>query len=647
MVEATEKTQYHVTELREFTEYTFWLSAFNVNGEGALSEEITCMTFSDLPADPPQNISLEASSSSSIIVRWEPPPKESQNGIITGYKIRWRPKGKVSGSEMVTTDGSRRLYALTGLKKDKEYQIKMAAMTVNGTGPATTWLSERTLEADLDESVVPDPPSGLKAFSTDTDITIQWRPPRVNRIMVRGYTISWGKGIPDEYTQIVDDKHREFVIPQLKPNSEYVISLRAYNNIGGGRPIYETVRTKEKSYQEAVEATPLIPPVGLQSTILSSSTVVLTWQDSTLPRNQVIPDSRFYVVRYNPVEAVAASEEKDGYSYRNSTDLNVMIDDLLPATEYEFAVKVIRGRRQSGWSMVEVNRTREAAPTSAPRDLVIRHAGSNSLHLSWRPPKYTNGHINGYLIQYTTNRRVNDREWFVEAVVGDGTRATIRNLRADSKYYFKMSARNNKGYGPPGPIESFSTAKIVSDFSTRNGGLLNDSLDNSTSSEANPIILYALIAVGIGIILILVIGGMFLVKFKKAATIPANDSRSNKSYHHHHAETGTREKLNPPPPDLWIGHDQLELKDISDEGNSAICDETGETTLTSRSTSDYRATMERTRNYIQNSQYSGKNFALSFYSISKLPHIHLYRQCLSFWIYFFDFASFFVLFYFV
>ena len=59
-----------------------------------------------------------------------------------------------------------------------------------------------------------------------------------------------------------------------------------------------------------------------------------------------------------------------------------------------------------------------------------------------------------------------------------------------------------------------------------------------------------------------------------------------------------------PPPDLWIGHDQLELKDISDENGSAICDETGETTLT-RSTPDYRATMERTRNYIQNGQFSG------------------------------------------
>lgn len=188
-------SQYHVTELREFTEYTFWVSAFNANGEGAISEEINCMTFSDIPADPPQNVSLEASSSSSIIVRWQPPPKESQNGIITGYKIRFRPKNsRIASPVMVTTDGSRRLYALTNLKKDEIYQIKMAAMTVNGTGPATSWMNERTLVDDLDESVVPDPPNSLKATSSDNEITIAWLPPRLNRIMVRGYTIGWGKG---------------------------------------------------------------------------------------------------------------------------------------------------------------------------------------------------------------------------------------------------------------------------------------------------------------------------------------------------------------------------------------------------------------------------------------------------------------------
>ena len=60
-----------------------------------------------------------------------------------------------------------------------------------------------------------------------------------------------------------------------------------------------------------------------------------------------------------------------------------------------------------------------------------------------------------------------------------------------------------------------------------------------------------------------------------------------------------REKLNPPPPDLWIGHDQLELKAMDG-------DETGETTL-SRSTPDYRSasSMDRSRNYVM--PYSGKS----------------------------------------
>ena len=59
-------------------------------------------------------------------------------------------------------------------------------MTVNGTGPATSWMAEKTLVADLDESVVPEPPSGIKAMSSDTTISIAWLPPRHNRIMVRG-----------------------------------------------------------------------------------------------------------------------------------------------------------------------------------------------------------------------------------------------------------------------------------------------------------------------------------------------------------------------------------------------------------------------------------------------------------------------------
>lgn len=128
-------------------------------------------------------------------------------------------------------------------------------------------------------------------------IAVSWNPPSNQNVMVRGYTIGWGKGIPDVYSKLVDGKQRAFVIEKLEANSEYVISLRAYNQMGDGRPIYETVRTREESTPEP--PSPLIPPVGLKAIVLSSTTVVLYWTDTTLPRSQVnIGDGRFPFVFY-------------------------------------------------------------------------------------------------------------------------------------------------------------------------------------------------------------------------------------------------------------------------------------------------------------------------------------------------------------
>jgi hypothetical protein len=48
-----------------------------------------------------------------------------------------------------------------------------------------------------------------------------WAPPTSNSILVRGYTIGWGKGIPDEYTKVVDNKQRYFVIDNLSESIRY------------------------------------------------------------------------------------------------------------------------------------------------------------------------------------------------------------------------------------------------------------------------------------------------------------------------------------------------------------------------------------------------------------------------------------------
>ena len=86
-----------MTGLSPYQEYSFRLVAHNEKGAGMSTEEVVMRTLSDIPSDTVQNFTLEAASSMSIVVRWQPPPLEHQNGKITGYKIRYKKKGNRKG----------------------------------------------------------------------------------------------------------------------------------------------------------------------------------------------------------------------------------------------------------------------------------------------------------------------------------------------------------------------------------------------------------------------------------------------------------------------------------------------------------------------------------------------------------------------
>ena len=88
-------------------------------------------------------------SSTSIEVRWSPPPLEDQNGDITAYKILYRRMSLVSNSNpetMVQVDADVRSYVLEGLRKYSLYDIRVVACTAIGDGPPSDSLSIRTAE---------------------------------------------------------------------------------------------------------------------------------------------------------------------------------------------------------------------------------------------------------------------------------------------------------------------------------------------------------------------------------------------------------------------------------------------------------------------------------------------------------------------
>lgn len=126
--------------------------------------------------------------------------------------------------------------------------LRVSAITVNGTGPATDWTTAETFESDLDgknwqisckrrclirmtkcnfagslvsETTVPDVPSSLHVRPLVNSIVVSWTPPENQDIVVRGYTIGYGIGSPHAQTIKVDYKQRYYTIENLSKILHY------------------------------------------------------------------------------------------------------------------------------------------------------------------------------------------------------------------------------------------------------------------------------------------------------------------------------------------------------------------------------------------------------------------------------------------
>ncbi|XP_030388310.1 neogenin isoform X2 [Scaptodrosophila lebanonensis] len=521
-------------DLRPYTDYIISVVPFNRNGMGDPSSEIKVKTFSSTPSEPPNNVTLEVTGSSSITVHWEPPAEEDRNGQITGYKIRFR-KFK-DAPQVKSTPANIRYFELNGLDRNAEYQVKIAAMTVNGSGPFTEWNRINTLENDLDETQVPGKPIWIAIQPGANNIGLHWGPPLQPEIKIRNYVLGWGRGIPDENTIELKETERYHVLKNLESNTEYVVSLRARNVKGDGQPIYDNIKTRD---DEPVDVpVPLEVPVGLRAITMSSSSIVVYWIDTMLNKNQHVTDNRHYTVSYS----ITGSGR---YRYHNTTDLNCMINELRPNTQYEFAVKVVKGRRESAWSMSVLNSTYQNVPVTPPRELTVRLDEQNphNVIIQWLPPKHTVGQITGYNIYYTTDTTKRDRDWSIEAFSGEETMLMLPNLKPYTTYYFKVQARTTKGSNnaPFSALVAYTTSAAV----------IMQEADTIAKGVDNEKLLIIIICATVLVMVFLLIGLLLLCRRKPQSS----PEHTKKSYQKNNAGV-------PKPPDLWIHHDQMELKNI-------------------------------------------------------------------------------------
>ncbi|XP_054901445.1 roundabout homolog 1 isoform X4 [Poeciliopsis prolifica] len=124
-----------VTQLRKGVTYEFKVRPFFNEFQGTDSDVKVGKTLDEAPSAPPRKVTVTESGSNgtAVVVSWQPPPEEEQNGVVQEYKI-WCLGNESKYHINRTVDGSTLSVVIPSLTPGIRYSVEVAASTSAGPG---------------------------------------------------------------------------------------------------------------------------------------------------------------------------------------------------------------------------------------------------------------------------------------------------------------------------------------------------------------------------------------------------------------------------------------------------------------------------------------------------------------------------------
>ncbi|XP_069617066.1 roundabout homolog 1 isoform X2 [Ranitomeya imitator] len=123
-----------IPELKKGVNYEIKARPFFNEFQGADSEVRFAKTLEEAPSAPPQSVTITKNdgNGTAIVVNWQPPPEENQNGLVQEYKV-WCLGNETRYHINKTVDGSTLSVVIPYLVPGIKYSVEVAAGT--GAGP--------------------------------------------------------------------------------------------------------------------------------------------------------------------------------------------------------------------------------------------------------------------------------------------------------------------------------------------------------------------------------------------------------------------------------------------------------------------------------------------------------------------------------
>ncbi|NWV56107.1 SDK2 protein, partial [Daphoenositta chrysoptera] len=464
-------TAFVVDRLKPFTSYKFRVKATNDIGDSEYSEESESLTtLQAAPEEAPTILSITPHTTTSVLIRWQPPAEDKINGILLGFRLRYRELVSdslrgfalrgighpgASWAELTPVYAVHNLsevsltqYELDNLSKHRRYEIRMSVYNAVGEGPPSP-----PQEVFVGEAVPTGAPQNVAVqAATATQLDVTWEPPPVESQNgdLQGYKIHFW----EEQRQNESARVRTLFLPEtgvklknLTGYTSYWVSVAAFNAAGDGprsRPV------KARTQQAAPSA-----PGSIRFSELTTTSVNVSWEPPPLP-NGVLEGYRLVYEPCTPVDGVSKIVTVD---VKGNSPLWMKVKDLAEGVTYRFR---IRAKTFAYGPDVEANITTgpgEGAPGPPGEPFISRYGSAITIHWSSGDPGQ------GPITRYVIEARPSDEglwDILIKDIPKEVTSYTFSMdiLKQGVSYDFRVIAVNDYGYGTPStPSPSVSAQK--------------------------------------------------------------------------------------------------------------------------------------------------------------------------------------------
>ncbi|XP_064439718.1 protein sidekick-2 isoform X6 [Mirounga angustirostris] len=460
-----------VDRLKPFTSYKFRVKATNDIGDSEFSEESEPLTtLQAAPDEAPTIVSVTPHTTTSVLIRWQPPAEDKINGILLGFRIRYRellyeglrgftlrginnPGAK--WAELTSMYSMRNLsrpsltqYELDNLNKHRRYEIRMSVYNAVGEGP-----SSPPQEVFVGEAVPTATPRNVAVHgATATQLDVTWEPPPLESQNgdIQGYKIYFWEAQRRNLTERVKTlflAENGVKLKNLTGYTTYMVSVAAFNAAGDGP---RSPPTRGQTQQAAPSA-----PGSVKFSELTTTSVNVSWEAPQFP-NGVLEGYRLVYEPCTPVDGVSKIVTVD---VKGSSPLWLKVKDLAEGMTYRFR---IRAKTFTYGPEIEANVTTgpgEGAPGPPGVPIIVRYSSAIAIHWSSGDPG------KGPITRYVIEARPSDEglwDILIKDIPKEVTSYTFSMdiLKPGVSYDFRVIAVNDYGFGTPSsPSQSVPAQK--------------------------------------------------------------------------------------------------------------------------------------------------------------------------------------------